>query len=61
MPYQTLTAVQQRQKALVVDLDDPFLAARMATQEKRNAQPYDFSRSRRQPATIEQRFRLVRK
>lgn len=43
--------------AMLVDRDDPFLAARMAAQPDM----YNFRRTRRTPAPLADRFRLINK
>ena len=40
------------------DNSDPFTFTRLTTHERHGMQQWDYSKSRRQPATVEQRFTL---
>lgn len=53
---------QHIRHATRVDRDDPFLATRIDHHEVRTAvgRQIDYSKTRRTPAPIEERFRLIR-
>jgi hypothetical protein len=60
MPSHKMTTHAHALYAAQMDRDDPFLGARMASHAQTGVGPmHDFSRTRRQPAPIEDRFRLI--
>jgi hypothetical protein len=58
-----MNTVQHIQHATKVDRDDPFVAMRIDHHEVRTAvgRQFDYAKTRRIPAPIEERFRLIRK
>jgi hypothetical protein len=62
MPPQSMSSASQIAWATNVDRDDPFMGRRMASHAAAGV-PFhaDFGRARRQPATIEERFRLTQR
>lgn len=58
MARKALSTVAQIVHAINVDRDDPFLGRRMAQGSRGGV---DYSRTRRIPAPIEERFTLVRR
>jgi hypothetical protein len=58
-----MSAAQHTKHATHVDRDDPFLATRIDHHEVRTAvgRQIDYSKTRRIPAPIEDRFRLIQK
>lgn len=59
MPIQAMSGRNQLLLAIGIDRDDPFLGDRMASQASLGTGgQYDFSRSRRRPAPLSERFTL---
>jgi hypothetical protein len=61
MPNHAMTLAAHALHAARLDRDDPFMSRRMASQAALGVpMTYDYSRARRQPQTIADRFRLIR-
>jgi hypothetical protein len=58
-----MNTIQHIKHATRVDRDDPFVARRTDHQEQRTAvgRQYDYTKTRRTPAPIEERFRLIQR
>ena len=62
MAPQAMNGASQIAWATNVDRDDPFMSRRMASHAASGVPMMaDFGRARRQPATIEERFRLTQR